>query len=113
MTFDFAMPVTLPHRIRQPGPLYFLSHMKVHIFGIAIEGKKIQVNWFFDEGGSIGEDGGQSHSPNAVVSMLHATLVQNLSKEMDLHSDNCPGYYDTVQIFVLHLFSENKHLLHL
>lgn len=36
-TFDFAMSFCLPHQCLQVGPLYFLTMLKVHCFGICCE----------------------------------------------------------------------------
>ena len=37
-TFDFAQALAVPHHARQEGPLYFLTPLKVQLFGVAIEG---------------------------------------------------------------------------
>ena len=70
-TFDFAMSFSLPHQCLQVEPLYFLTTLKVHCFGICCEAAKTQVNFLFNEGDSIGKDGKKSHGPNNVISMLH------------------------------------------
>ena len=92
-TFDFAMSFTLPHQCLQVGPLYFLTTLKVHCFGICCEAAKKQVNFLFSEGDSIGTDGKKSHGPNNVLSMLHYYLC-NFSlgeKNAVFHADNCGG----------------------
>ena len=92
-TFDFAMSFTLPHQCLQVGPLYFLTTLKVHCFGICCEAVKKQVNFLFSEGDSTGTDGKKSHGPNNVLSMLHHFLC-NFSlgeKNAVFHADNCGG----------------------
>lgn len=92
-TFDFAMSFTLPHQCLQVGPLYFLTTLKVHCFGICCEAVKKQVNFLFSEGDSTGTDGKKSHGPNNVLSMLHHFLC-NFSlgeKNAVFRADNCGG----------------------
>lgn len=91
--FDFAQSFCLPHQCLQVGPLYFLSPLKVHCFGICNEGNKKQVNYLFDEGHSIGVDGKKCHGPNNVISMLHHYLSTfGLGeKHAFFHADNCGG----------------------
>ena len=87
-TFDFAMSFTLPHQCLQVGPLYFLTTLKVHCFGICCEAAKKQVNFLFSEGDSIGTDGKKSHGPNNVLSMLHYLCDFSLGeKNAVFHAD--------------------------
>ena len=37
-SFDYAQAVSVPHHICQVGPLYFATHRKVQLFGVALEG---------------------------------------------------------------------------
>ena len=92
-TFDFAQQATIPHHAREVGALYFKVPRRIQIFGIAAEAIPEQVNYIFDEHQSIGKDGGKSHGPNAVVSMIH-NYLQGLSRGaqvIGLHCDNCCG----------------------
>ena len=99
-TFDFAQGVAVPHHARQMGPLYFLSPLKVQVFGVAMEGQHKQYNFLFHEGQSIGEDGKLSHGPNAVLSMLDCCFTKyGLGEQRcQLHCDNCGGE-NTAQMF--------------
>lgn len=91
-TFDFSQSVSIPHMSRQMGPLYFLSLMKVNLFGFRISGGS-QLNFIFDETQTIGEDGKHAQGPNAVISMLDWALRTHspLGSSIAIHADNCPG----------------------
>ncbi|XP_070539002.1 uncharacterized protein [Ptychodera flava] len=92
-TFDFAQSFLLPHQTRQVSPLYFLSPLKVHCFGVCNEALKFQINYLFDEADSISVDGKKSHGPNNVISMLDHFFSHYSLGEMEckLHADNCGG----------------------
>lgn len=94
-TFDFAQNFTIPHHVRHMGPLYFLTLRKVHMFGVALEGDKKQVNFLIDEGCTIGKDGSESHGPDSVISMVDHAVSHYGHKEKRavFHADNCPGKY--------------------
>ena len=51
-----------------------------------------QINFTFHEGETIGQDAGQSHGPNAVISMLDHYL-ENYCQErvLAMHAENCVG----------------------
>ena len=76
-TFDFAQSVSIPYHARQPGPLYFKTARKVHLFGICNEGIPKQVNYLLDEAQTIGKNGKNVHGPNSVISMLHHYFVKH------------------------------------
>ena len=62
----------------QVGVLYFRVPRQVQIFGIASEQ---QLNYLVDEDQTIGTDGSKAHGANAVVSMLHHHLENNITKQ--------------------------------
>ncbi|XP_052277083.1 uncharacterized protein LOC127876128 [Dreissena polymorpha] len=74
------------------GPLYFLSLLKVMLFGFRVSGGS-QINFVYDELQTIGEDGKQSQGPNAVIAMINWALKQHcpLASSFSIHADNCPG----------------------
>ncbi|XP_033739923.1 uncharacterized protein LOC117327181 isoform X1 [Pecten maximus] len=92
-TFDYAQSVLLPSHCRQEGALYFRSPYKANLFGICNDGRSLQTNYLFGEDQSIGLDGAQSHSANAVVSMLHHFFEYHGEgeKTVYLNADNCGG----------------------
>ena len=92
-TFDFAQSVSIPYHARQPGPVYFKTARKVHLFGVCNEGIPKQVNYLLDESQTIGENGKMAHGPNSVISMLHHYFAKHGLKEKGcvLHADNCAG----------------------
>ena len=92
-TFDFAQNVSIPYHARQPGPLYFKTARKVHMFGVCNEGLPKQVNYLIDESHTIGTNGTSSHGPNNVISMLHHYFAKHGLGEKGciLHADNCSG----------------------
>ncbi|KAK3103697.1 hypothetical protein FSP39_021107 [Pinctada imbricata] len=92
-TMDFSQAVSVPHRARQEGPLYFLVPRKLQLFGIAVEGIFRQFNYVIDEDQTIGENGTGIKGPNGVISMLHHCLQQNGfgEEECIIHCDNCAG----------------------
>ena len=65
----------------QVGVLYFRVPRQVQIFGIASEGTPQQLNYLVDEDQTIGTDGSKAHGANAVVSMLHHHLEDNITKQ--------------------------------
>ncbi|XP_053377451.1 uncharacterized protein LOC128547883 [Mercenaria mercenaria] len=75
------------------GPIYFATLRKVQIFGVRIDGYPRQLNFLVDENETIGQDGTQTHGPNAVISMLDYVLDEYSQHEpkISLHADNCPG----------------------
>ncbi|KAH3786636.1 hypothetical protein DPMN_164743 [Dreissena polymorpha] len=74
------------------GPLYFLSLMKVNIFGFRVSGRS-QLNFIFDKAQTIGEDGKLSQGPNAVLSMIDWAFRHHSAPDsaFSIHADNCPG----------------------
>ncbi|KAJ8313164.1 hypothetical protein KUTeg_009280 [Tegillarca granosa] len=75
------------------GPIYFVSPVKVFLFGVRLDFIPMQYNYLFDESQTIGEDGANSHGPNAVISMIHHSF-HNYGygeKECGIHADNCGG----------------------
>lgn len=92
-TFDFAQNVSIPYHARQPGPIYFKTARKVHLFGVCNEGMTKQVNYLLDESQTIGQNGKIAHGPNSVISMLHHHFVKHGLGEKGcvLHADNCAG----------------------
>lgn len=52
-TFDFSQQVSIPHRFRQMGPLYFVTARKVQLFGVRDDGRACQYNYLIDENESI------------------------------------------------------------
>lgn len=92
-TFDFAQSVSIPYHARQPGPVYFKSARKIHLFGVCNEGIPKQVNYLIDESQTIGENGKMAHGPNSVISMLHHYFAKHGLHEKGcvLHADNCGG----------------------
>ncbi|XP_052284865.1 uncharacterized protein LOC127881174 isoform X2 [Dreissena polymorpha] len=53
ITFDFSQSVSILHNSRQMGPLYFLSLLKVMLFGFRVSGGS-QINIVYDELQTIG-----------------------------------------------------------
>jgi len=94
-TFDFSQNVSIPHHLRQMGPLYFTTPRKIQIFGYRINGIPKQLNFLFDENETIGKDGASSHWPEAVISMIDWALSVHGSSERKcaMHADNCPGVF--------------------
>ena len=92
-TFDFAQSVSIPYHARQPGPVYFKTARKVHLFGVCNEGIPQQVNYLVDESHTIGQNGKMAHGPNSVISMLHHYFAKHGlgEKSCVLHADNCAG----------------------
>lgn len=92
-TFDFAQSISIPYHSRQPGPVYFKTARKVHLFGVCNEGLPKQVNYLIDESQTIGVNGKMAHGPNSVISMLHHFFAKHglREKECILHADNCAG----------------------
>ena len=74
------------------GPLYFLSLLKVNLFGFRVSGRS-QLNFIYNEAQTIGEDGKNAQGPNAVLSMLDWALRQHSrpGSAFAIHADNCPG----------------------
>ncbi|XP_060586046.1 uncharacterized protein LOC132741792 [Ruditapes philippinarum] len=90
-TFDYSQCVTIPHHSRQMGPIYFVTGRKINMFGIRVDSTGEQFNYLIDEDQSIGLDGGGTHGPNSVISMLHHSLSNYGfgEKGLYLHADNC------------------------
>ncbi|XP_011662879.2 uncharacterized protein LOC105437692 [Strongylocentrotus purpuratus] len=86
-SFDFAQQVHYPADPQQPGPSYFRTQRKCHIFGMAAEGLPAQVNYLADEGVSCGK------GANVVVSYIHHFLENYGIGEQHVHfnADNCAG----------------------
>ncbi|XP_071490311.1 uncharacterized protein [Diadema antillarum] len=86
-SFDFAQQVHFPAHPQQPGPIYFRTPRKCHIFGVTAEGLPAQVNYLADEGVSCGK------GVNVVVSYVHHFLENYGCGEqhVQLNADNCPG----------------------
>lgn len=93
LTFDFAQQLEVPYQTRQVGALYFKVRFRVQCFGVCEEAKKVQVNYLFHEGESIGQDGSKAHGPNAVLSMLdhHLETRHAGQRNFSFHADNCVG----------------------
>ena len=70
-SFDFAQQVHYPADPQQPGPIYFKTPRKCHIFGVVAEALPAQVNYLADEGVSCGK------GANVVISYLHHFLEKN------------------------------------
>merc|ERR1712062_402765 len=64
-SFDFAQNWSLPYNPQQPGPIFFETPRKVHLFGVCCEGVSQQVNYIIDEALSQGK------GSEAVISYLH------------------------------------------
>ena len=92
-TFDFANSVLVPSHVRQEGPLYYKSLLKVNCFGICNDGRTTQTNYIYSEAECIGQDGNQGHCSNAVVPLLHHHLSNKSEGERkcNLNADNCGG----------------------
>ena len=92
-TFDFAQSVSIPYHARQPGPIFFKTARKIHLFGVCNEGIPKQVNYLLDESQTIGQNGKMAHGPNSVISMLHHYFAKHGLGEKGcvLHADNCAG----------------------
>ena len=92
-TFNFAQSVSIPYHARQPGPVYFKTARKVHLFGVCNEGIPKQVNYLIDESQTIGHNGKMAHGPNSVISMLHHYFAKHGlgEKSCVVHADNCAG----------------------
>ena len=77
------------------GPLYFLTPRKVQVIGFRNESVSQQLNYLIDEDQTIGQDGKQTHGPNAVISMVDNGLTRCSFGEptFKLHADNCGGEY--------------------
>ena len=58
---------------------------------MAIDREKKQINYLLDKNATIGTDGTRTHGPDSVISMLHATLLQDGRSLQRLHADNCSG----------------------
>ena len=52
-TFDFAQNIFIPYHARQPGPTYFKTARKVHLFGVCNEGLPKLVDYLIDESHTI------------------------------------------------------------
>jgi len=86
-SFDFAQQVHYPADPQQPGPIYFKTPRKCHIFGVVAEALPAQVNYLADEGVSCGK------GANVVISYLHHFL-ENYGvgeQHVHFHADNCSG----------------------
>lgn len=92
-TFDFAQSASIPYHARQPGPVYFKTARKVHLFGVCNQGIPKQVNYLVDESQTMGQNGKLAHGPNSVTSMLHHFFAKHGLREKGcvLHADNCAG----------------------
>ncbi|XP_071962639.1 uncharacterized protein [Antedon mediterranea] len=86
-SFDFAQQVHYPANPLQPGPIYFKTPRKCHIFGLTSEGLPSQINYLIDEGVSCGK------GANVVISYLHHFFDHYGVGEQHahLHADNCSG----------------------
>ena len=86
-SFDFAQQVHYPSNPRQPGPIYFKTPRKCHLFGVVAEGLPMQVNYLADEGVSCGK------GANVVISYIHHFLETYGIGEQHLllNADNCSG----------------------
>jgi len=83
---DFTQNVFIPYHARQPGPLYFKTARKVHMFGVCNEGLPKQVNYLIDESHTIGTNGTSSHGPNNVISCFTTTLQSMALERRDVFS---------------------------
>ena len=92
-TFDFAQNVSIPYHARQPGPIYFKTAIKVHLFSLCNEGMTKQVNYLLDESQTIGHNGKMARGLNSVISMLHHHFAKHGLGEKGcfLYADNCAG----------------------
>ncbi len=61
------------------------------MFGVVNDGNKMQTNYLIGEADTIKPDGGGTHGPNAIVSMLHDYLERQTYGEdkIELNADNC------------------------
>ena len=86
-SFDYAQQVHYPCDALQPGPLFFKTARKCHLFGVACEPGHFQVNYLIDEAFSIGK------GANATISMVHDFLENRAIsvKKLYLQADNCIG----------------------
>ncbi|KAJ8316050.1 hypothetical protein KUTeg_006064 [Tegillarca granosa] len=96
-TFDFSKNLTILHRSRQMGPIYFVSPVKVFLFGVRLDGLPIPLSvrrdWLILIQNSTHqrEDCANSHGPNAVILMIHHSFhnYDYGEKECGIHADNC------------------------
>lgn len=90
--FDFAEKVLLPHLLRQPGQLHFVTGLKFDFFGVSVSNLKACDIYCLPEG----------HWPSGKTANEVATMLGNsiqLAKSqlavpcrsMILHADNCGG----------------------
>ena len=73
LTIDFAQKLLLPLFKDQPGQLYYLTGLKLDIFGVANDTTGVQQNYFLTEGTWLEEKTAKS-----VLSMLHDYLFNRL-----------------------------------
>ncbi len=61
------------------------------MFGVVNDGNRKQTNYLIGEDASIKPDGGGTHGPNAVISMLHHyNSTQTYGEEdQEYNFDNC------------------------
>eukprot|EP00033_Pygsuia_biforma_P001497 GCRY01001689.1.p1 GENE.GCRY01001689.1~~GCRY01001689.1.p1 ORF type:complete len:184 (-),score=11.71 GCRY01001689.1:405-956(-) len=89
ISFDYAQQILLPYSCQQVGEIYFKTGRKVQLFGVTLENLPFFFLYLIDESESIGK------GADAVISMVHSTLSQSLSKvktkQLMMQADNCSG----------------------
>lgn len=85
ISFDYAQNVSYPSSPQQVGSSYFKANRKCGLFGINNEATHIQTNITIDEEDKVGK------GANAVISMLHYYLSNNVADNLVLFANNCTG----------------------
>ncbi|PXF45203.1 hypothetical protein BWQ96_05033 [Gracilariopsis chorda] len=94
LIFDFAEKILLPHLLRQPGQLHFVTSLQFDIFGVysstmstcyvyGLPGGNWPGNKTCNEVASMLNHAGKQHRVSGVVTESH--------KHLKLHADNCSG----------------------
>ena len=93
LVFDFAEKILLPHLLRQPGQLHFVTGLKLDLFGVHSSNRKRTYIFCLPEGHWPG-----GKTANEVGSMLYHVIQMHRQdyrfqncRRLSLHADNCGG----------------------
>ena len=88
ISFDYAQKILLPLICDQPGPLYYITGLKMDLFGIADNVSNIQYNFALPEGWWP-----MNKTAEPIFSMLFFFITTKLQhvKQLKSIADNCCG----------------------
>ena len=77
-SFNYAQQEHYPSNALQPGPIFFRTARRRHVFGVCCEPKYFQVNYLVDEASYIDK------GANSTISLLHDFLEHYGGIEEDI-----------------------------